>query len=103
MINKKKIKELVKKRANTFPDDSSIETCWRELSNELSNDVNETIDFLDKCNVEEIYWISEVFDDISSNFKSQNFIDCLGILQKKFPVIDMSEDIELAKRALKKS
>jgi hypothetical protein len=101
MIDENKIQDLVKKRSELSPDDDpSIEEYWREISEILSVDVNETIDFLDKCNVEEIYWISEVFDDISAIFQSQSFIDFIELLQKKYPLIDLSIDIECAKKAL---
>jgi hypothetical protein len=104
MIDENKIKDLVTKRADLSPDDdSSIEKYWKEISEMLSVNVDETIDFLDKCTIEEIYWISEVFDDISAQFQSQSFIEFLELLQTRYPLIDLSIDIECAKKALKTS
>ena len=44
----------------------------------------------------DLYWISEVFEDISVNLKSQKFIDCLRKLDKKFPGLEMAHDIDIA-------
>ncbi len=44
----------------------------------------------------DLYWISEVFEDISANLKSQKFIDCLRKLDKKFPELEMAHDIDIA-------
>ncbi|NVQ05230.1 hypothetical protein HXA95_14555, partial [Listeria monocytogenes] len=40
--------------------------------------------------------ISEIFEDISANLKSQKFIDYLRKLDKKFPELEMTQDIDIA-------
>ena len=58
---------------------------WDELTNLLSEYLDDTIEFLlNDCTVEEFEWISEVFDDIADITQSIEFIDCLYEVEKKF-------------------
>ncbi|VXC56409.1 conserved hypothetical protein [Bacillus sp. 349Y] len=43
-----------------------------------------------------MYWISEVFEDIAGIIQSKKLIDCLRILDEKYPELEMTNDIDLA-------
>lgn len=62
----------------------------------LSCNIYETIEYLEKCSKEDLYFISEIFEDVSEQLKSKEFIDCLRKLDTKFPELDMTKDIDLA-------
>lgn len=62
----------------------------------LSSNIYETIEYLENCSEEDLYFISEIFEDISEQLKSKEFIDCLRKLDIKFPDLDMTKDIDLA-------
>lgn len=62
----------------------------------LSVDVQQTVVYLENCTQEELYYISETFEDISEKVQSQTFIECLQKLDKKFPELEMKKDIDLA-------
>ncbi len=66
---------------------------WHEL---LSIDENETIKYMLNCSAEQVYWLSEVFEDISERLQSNSFIQCLHDIQKKFPELDLKYNIEWA-------
>ncbi|WP_427181385.1 hypothetical protein [Paenibacillus sp. TC-CSREp1] len=87
---------LVQKRENLHPDDPAIQLIWNELVNLLKQDEESTILFLEQCDKKYLYWISEIFEELSAEFQSRAFIDCLLQLQKKYPDLDMEQDIEYA-------
>ncbi len=52
----------------------------------FTRNVQETIDFLDNdCIGEQLIWLSEVFDEISSKLQSWDFIDALYRCAKRHP------------------
>ncbi|UED78739.1 hypothetical protein FH508_0014895 [Lysinibacillus sp. CD3-6] len=75
--------------------DPAISECWDRLVIEFTNEFD-TIEFLNSCSEEEVYWISSVFDDLAYKFPSRKYLDCIKQLAKKYPEIDMAHDIELA-------
>ena len=90
------VRSILKRRISIHPEDRIISLIWEELASKLSENEELTINFLSTCSSKEIYYISEVFEDISLNLKSHKFIGELRELEKKFPYIDMRADIELA-------
>lgn len=62
----------------------------------LSVDIQQTVVYLENCTQEELYYISEIFEDISERLQSQTFIECLRNLDEKFPELKMTKDIDLA-------
>lgn len=52
--------------------------------------------YLENCSEEDIYFISEVFEDVSEQLQSKEYIECLRKLDDKFPNLDMTKDIDLA-------
>lgn len=91
-----KVISLVKKRKYLHPDDPAIQTIWNEMVDILKENEQRAISFLNQSDEEELYWMSEIFEDLSSEFQNRAFIDCLLQLQKKYPDLDMEQDIEYA-------
>lgn len=51
-------------------DDFGIEECWKKITEILSQNEDGTIDYLNNCSKEDLYYRSEVFEDIPRNLKS---------------------------------
>lgn len=77
-------------------DDYGIQECWGEMIDILCIDVQQTVTYLENCTPEELYYISEVFEDILERLQSKTFIECLRKLDKKFPNLKMTKDIDMA-------
>lgn len=73
---------------------------WEPLTALLTKDEEDTINFLKECSDEQVYHISEVFDQISDKFQSKEFVDFLKELQKDHPDIDIKKDIQAAEYRL---
>lgn len=101
MINSEKVKVLIEERIKLLSDDPKIGEIWNDLTQIFSKNEQATIEYLNNCSESQIEWISEVFEDISENLQSEEFIDTLEKLQKKFPNLDLEIDISYAKEALK--
>ncbi|MBC1419278.1 hypothetical protein [Listeria fleischmannii] len=94
---KNEMEVIFKKRKElNINDDFGIEKCWGEMTILLTQNEDETIDYLSECNEDDLYYISEIFEDISEQFQSKRFITCLRKLDKKFPELDMTKDIDIA-------
>lgn len=88
---------LIRERKNKHSeDDYGIYECWDKMTEILSQDIDETIQYLENCSEEDLYFISEIFEDISERVKSEKYISCLRKLDKKFPNLNMTRDIDIA-------
>lgn len=53
-------------------DDYGTEQSWKDLTEILSESVDDTIRFFnDECSDEELFWLSEVFSDVSEIVQSK--------------------------------
>lgn len=96
-----KMSDIIKRRMSlNNNDDYGIEKCWNLMTNILTKSEIETIDYLNQCGEIELYYISEIFDDISESLQSELFIDCLRKLEKKYPNLDLAKDIDIAESYL---
>jgi len=101
MINDKIIETILEKRKNLHPNDEpGFDNVWRSLTEIFTQNEEETINYLRNCPKEHLKWIKEVFDDISEEFKSEKFIDTLEYIEEKFPDLELSVDINYAKKYL---
>ena len=96
MIKENMIKIIEERKKKYVEDDYGIQECWEKMMNILSVDVQQTVEYLENCTQEELYYISEIFEDISERLKSKIFIECLHKLDEKFPELKMTKDIDLA-------
>ncbi|WP_432663713.1 hypothetical protein R9X47_24400 [Wukongibacter baidiensis] len=97
----KNAREIINERAVLHPNDPVVYEYWDRLTKILSIDLKETIKFLRSCNEEEILWISEVFEDVAYNLQSQEYINCLEELDEKYPHLNLTSDIKIAKDFMK--
>ena len=59
-------------------DDYGIEASWKRLTEILSENISDTLFFFEtECTDEELFWLSEVFDDVSKIVQSKRFIQVL--------------------------
>lgn len=101
-MNKERLQELVaKNKIIHLEDDSSQQDIWNEMIKILSNNLEETIAYLDSASKEEIYYISSIYDDLSERFKSKELIECMQRNAIRTGV-DCNVDIEFALKALNK-
>lgn len=73
------IKTTVLRMINLHPnDDFAMEECWKVETDLLSENVSETIRFLQtQCTDEELYWLSSVFSDISERVQSKELVEAM--------------------------
>ncbi len=82
-------------------DDYARYKIWRELAEELSKDEKLTIDYLIKCeDSTTIDNVASVFKDISYKLQSRKFIECIEILERKFPDLLLKYMVQAAKDAM---
>lgn len=74
---------LEKRKSLNINDDFGIEKCWNEMTELLSQNEMETINYLEESTEKDLYYISEIFEDVSERFQSEQFINCLRKLDKK--------------------
>lgn len=96
MIKKIMNNIILERKQKNIEDDYGIESCWNKIIDILSKDVNKTILYLENCSEEDLYYISEVFEDIAIKLHSKAYIECLRKLDKKFPNLKITKDIDLA-------
>ncbi|QIW19562.1 hypothetical protein [Bacillus thuringiensis] len=77
-------------------DDYGMQKSWNEIIEVLSENEGNTKRYLENCSKEELYWISEVFEDIVEIIQSKELINCLRKLDEKFPELEMTNDIDIA-------
>ncbi|PEP72048.1 hypothetical protein COM04_26810 [Bacillus wiedmannii] len=58
-------------------DDYGIQKSWNKIIEVLSENEENTIKYLERCSEEDLYWISEVFEDIAESIQSKELINCL--------------------------
>lgn len=73
---------------------------WDELTAVFVESKEDTIAYLNHCNKENLYWIAEIFDDISAQLQSTEFIECIEQLGEKYPDLDLETDISFAKQMM---
>lgn len=99
-MNEILIKKLIKEKSEIEPqNDILLNQTYIELLEIFKDNLNESINYLNTCSNVEFYWISELFEDLSGYFKSQELIDCMEQNSKRTGV-DCSININYAKDAL---
>ena len=73
-------------------DDYGIEESWKNLTSILSDNIVDTINFFSKeCTDEELFWLSEVFSDISEIVQNKEFVQVLRSRLNGLIMMSMSE------------
>ena len=78
-MNVAKLREIIWYLVTLHPeDDFGIEKCWDQITDILSQDVTETISFIENdCTDEEFYWLGAIFEDVAERTNSKEFVDAL--------------------------
>lgn len=101
-MNTKRLKEVIEENNRIEPeDDDAHESIWNEMYAIMSENLEETIEYLDSAPAFDYEYICSVFDILSEHFQSEEFIECL---ERNFvrTGVDFSVDIKFAKEAIRK-
>ncbi|HDR7617028.1 hypothetical protein ACQVPC_25720 [Bacillus mycoides] len=79
---------------------SPLDEWWEEMPQILSKDQSETEKFLEERSTKELYFLSELFEDIAYGFKTDSFIGFLKELHLKHPDAEMEEQIKEAEEVI---
>ncbi|MDM5370055.1 hypothetical protein QUF96_00260 [Bacillus bombysepticus] len=96
-------KEILSNRieiANHGAGMSPLDEWWEEMPQILSKDQSETEKFLGERTSEELYFLSELFEDIAYKLKTDSFIRFLKELHSKHPDAEMAEQIKEAEAVI---
>lgn len=91
---------LTNKRVTLHINDPAINIYWEKYTALLTQDMDDTKWVLEHMKEEQLYWVSEVFEDLSMHFQSKAFIQLLQQLQKKNPKAITATDIVVAQYML---
>ena len=91
---------VVKQHKALHINDPGIYQCWSKYAELLSSDIENTKWVLLNVGCENLYRISEAFEDIAVKLKSRDFIEFLNDLNDKYPQAEMKADIEAAEQAI---
>ena len=59
-------------------DDYGFERCWKIMTEILTENMTETVNYLiNQCTDEEFFWIASVFDDVAEKTQSKDFVDAI--------------------------
>lgn len=97
MDTENKMRVILNKRKKlNLNDDYGIQSSWDEIVQVLGENEGNTLKYLENCSAEDLYWISEVFEDLAEIIQSKELINCLRKLDEKFPELEMTNDIDIA-------
>lgn len=83
-IEANKIKAIINERQTISPNNEvAVEEKQSELFEALGDDEQEIKDFLSICEIAELKYISEIFENIYSKFPNDYMWDFLELLEKK--------------------
>ena len=92
---------LEERREISLNYDYGVENSWEKLTAILTENEVKTINYLMGCSKDNVYWISEVFEDISERLQSRKFIECLRVLDQKFSDLNLTYHIDVAEDYIK--
>ncbi len=73
-----RLREIIEYKKTLDINDPAIMDCWKKEAELLSENVSETISFIDnECTDDEFYWLCEVFDDVISKTQSRELLRIL--------------------------
>ncbi len=62
---------------------------------EMAKNLDETINYLDSCTQIELFWATEVLEELSEHFKSQKLIECIERNIYRFPDNELQEQLKM--------
>jgi len=95
------IESIVKEIDALHINDSKIYEYWNKITHLLSQNEQETINFLLNCNDYNIIaTVAVAFIDISWRLQSKRFIKCIEFVENKFPKANIKHMVKAAKNAI---
>ncbi len=95
------VRKIIEERKAVHPENIFlIEKYWEELAELLSEDIEQTIKFLDTASEEEVEWLSEVFEDVDFDEKTKEYVECLKRLVQKFPNSTIRPSVEVVEKMI---
>src|SRR5699024_10295539 len=92
-----KMNVILNKRKNlNLNDDYGIQKSWNQIIEVLVENERNTIKYLENRSKSDLYWISEVFEDIAELLQSKELTYCFSKLDEKYPELNMTNDIDIA-------
>lgn len=102
----KQMKMLVEQSKKTDPnDDSAILDLYKKKTEVLCANLDDTIAYINSATPDELYYVSEVYDEISAYWKSERLIKAMVDSAERCPKEardDIMLDINFAKKAMKR-
>lgn len=94
------IRNAIQKRMSIDDEwDYGVEQCWKKEIELLSQNINETITFLENdCTAEEFSWLSEIFEEVAKRTQSRAFVNCLFQVAEKYQDVCNEFHIDLVLR-----
>lgn len=93
------LKELINRGYKLWENDPQNEIKWEEIINkiflEMSKNLDRTIEFINTCSKEELFYISQVFEELSKYFKSQKLIQCVEQNLYRFNDLELQSQIKM--------
>lgn len=97
-----KLRDLITEYRTIDPrDDDSWNKNHAERLAILSENLQDTIEFLDTCNRFEFRGVMDLFEDLSRHFQSKEFIDAIERCDTRFSNFNANQYVALAKAAYK--
>ena len=95
-INREYLRQLVDEAEALDPQNEVLEeiNCQKRFT-ELSKNLDETIAYLDTCDRLELYWATEIFEELSEHFRSQKLIECVERNVTRFDDPALQEQLKM--------
>jgi hypothetical protein len=98
---KDRVKKIIEEIESLDLNDPTIVNYWERLTMILSENEKSTIGFLEDCEDDNtIIHVASVFDDVSNVLKSKEFVECLVRLNGKYPHLNLSYVVNIAKDSI---
>ena len=100
MIDKNEFNKIIVERKRIADEtqdnwDYGIEQCHEKILATITENLQEGISFLEnECSPDDIYWVSEMFDEIAAKTQSKEFIEAIHRIHDKMPE-DVKKSIEI--------
>jgi len=100
MIDKNEFNKIIVERKRIADEtmdnwDYGIEQCHEKILAMITGNLQEGLSFLEnECSPDDIYWISEMFDEIATKTQSKEFIEAIHRIHDKMPE-DIKKSIEI--------
>ncbi|NES85525.1 MAG: hypothetical protein F6K10_31240 [Moorea sp. SIO2B7] len=91
------VKRLLKERIQLHINDPRRTDYGEKLTEVIGSDLITAKAILNAIDQDELFWVSEVFEDISAKLQSRSFVLFLMELDEKYPEIHMEGEIKYAK------